>query len=160
MAGDLAAGRARLTALFGSRALAVLAPPWNRFDESFLALLRGCGIGAISRVGPRRARWPARGVFAANVHVDLVAWRGDRGFIGGAAALDGLAGHLRARRRAQVDGDEPSGILTHHLVQDEATGDFLSRLVALTAAHPAARWLDAGEVFAPGIGPSAPTAPA
>ena len=28
------------------------------------------------------------------------------------------------------------------------------RLMALTAAHPAARWLDAGEVFGPGIGTS------
>jgi hypothetical protein len=151
VATDLAAGRERLRELFGPRALAVLAPPWNRFAEAFLPLLAGCGIGAISRVNPRGAVWPALGVFAANVHVDLVAWRGDRGFIGEAAALGGLVGHLRARRRGEVDGDEPTGILTHHLVQDDATEDFLLRLVALTAAHPAAGWLDAGAVFAPGL---------
>jgi D-arabinose 5-phosphate isomerase GutQ len=44
--------------------------------------------------------------------------------------------------------------LTHHLVQDQATDEFLLRLLALTLAHPAARWLDAGEVFAPGVGRS------
>jgi len=148
---DLAAGRARLTALFGARALAVLAPPWNRFDGSFLPLLKACGLAAVSRLGPRRTAWPAAGVFEANVHVDLVAWKGDRGFIGEAAALGGLVGHLRARRRGEADQDEPSGILTHHLVQDEAAGSFLGRLVALTVAHPAARWLAAGEVFAPGV---------
>ncbi len=152
VAADLVAGRERLRASFGGRALAVLAPPWNRFDDSFLPLLAGCGIGAISRVKPRSAAWPTPGVFAANVHVDLVAWREDRGFIGEAAALGGLVGHLRARRGGGADRDEPTGILTHHLVQDQATDEFLLQLAALTLAHPAARWLDAGEVFAPGIG--------
>jgi hypothetical protein len=156
---DLTAGRARLTALFGARALAVLAPPWNRFDERFLPLLAACGLAAVSCLGPRRAAWPAPGVFQTNVHVDLVAWKGDRGFVGDAAALGGLVGHLRARRRGEADQDEPSGILTHHLVQDEAAGAFLSRLVALTAAHPAARWLAAGEVFAAGLGGVASGAP-
>src|SRR5271167_1837939 len=150
VAADLVAGRERLRGLFGGRALSVLAPPWNRFAEVFLPLLADCGIAAISRVNPRGAAWPAPGVFAANVHVDLVAWKADRGFIGEAAALGGLVEHLRTRRCGEVDGDEPTGILTHHLVQDDATGDFLLRLVALTAAHPAASWLDAGAVFAPG----------
>ncbi len=152
---ELRAGRARLTTLFGTRALAVLAPPWNRFAERFLPLLAGCGIAAVSRLGLRRAAWPASGVFEANVHVDLVAWKRDRGFIGETAALAGLLGHLRARRTGAADRGEPSGILTHHLVQDEATGAFLGRLTGLTAAHPAARWLTGGEVFAPALGASA-----
>jgi hypothetical protein len=152
---ELRAGRARLMTLFGTRALAVLAPPWNRFDEGFLPLLGECGIAAVSRLGPRRAARPSPGVFEANVQVDLVAWKRDRGFVGETAALAGLVGHLRARRTGAADGAEPSGILTHHLVQDEATGAFLGRLVALTAAHPAARWLTASEVFAPALGATA-----
>ena len=159
VAAELAAGRKRLRALFGDRALPVLAPPWNRFTEAFLPLLAACGIGAISRTNPRDEAWPAPGVFAANVHVDLVAWKEDRGFIGEAAALRGLVRHLRARRRGDVDCDEPTGVLTHHLVQDEATWDFLLRLVALTAAHRAMRWLDAREVFAPCLDAAAPAAP-
>ncbi len=150
---ELSAGRARLAALFGTRALDVLAPPWNRLDQRFLPLLAGCGIAAVSRVGPRRTAWPSPGVFEANVHVDLVAWKRDRGFIGEGAALMGLVGHLRARRSGAADGAEPSGILTHHLVQDEATGAFLGRLIELTANHPAARWLAGSEVFASAIGP-------
>jgi hypothetical protein len=151
VAADLTAGRARLRALFGDRALAVLAPPWNRFAAAFLPLLAGCGIAAISQVNPRAAAWPAPDVFAANVHVDLVAWKAGRGFIGEAAALGGLVGHLRARRRGMADAAEPTGILTHHLVHDHRTDDFLLRLTALTAAHRATRWLDGGEVFAPGL---------
>ena len=91
-----------------------------------------------------------RGV-AVNAHIDLVAWRGGRGFIGEGEALGALVGHLRARRERRSDPDEPTGILTHHLVQDEETGVFLGRLVDVTRAHSAARWLGADEVFAPGI---------
>jgi hypothetical protein len=152
-AADLCAGRARLAALFGASALAVLAPPWNRFDSRFLPLLGACGIAAISQAGPRHRAWPLPGVFAANVHVDLVAWNGGRGFVGEGAALDLLVGHLRGRRLGLCDSAEPTGIMTHHRVQDGAAEAFLDRLLALTLAHPAARWLAAGEVFAPGIAP-------
>ncbi|MGH7113119.1 MAG: hypothetical protein ACREE9_01325, partial [Stellaceae bacterium] len=150
---ELGAGRARLAALFGSRALAVLAPPWNRLEQRFLPVLVSCGIAAVSRLGPRRAAWPLPGLFEANVHVDLVAWKINRGFIGEGAALAHLVGHLRARRTGAADGAEPSGILTHHLVQDEATGAFIGRLIGLTDGHPAARWLAGDEVFAAALGP-------
>ena len=149
VASDLAEGRSRLTQLFGTRALPVLVPPWNRFDDSFLPLLRDCGISAISRVKPRRAASPVPGLIEANVHVDLVAWAGDRGFIGEGAALGSLVGHLRARRVGSACDEEPTGILTHHLVQDAATDAFLRRLVAVTGAHAAAHWLDATKVFVP-----------
>jgi len=148
VASDLAAGRARLTALFGARALAVLVPPWNRFDPRFLPLLAACGLSAISRVKPRRSHRPAPGIAEANVHVDLIAWAGNRSFVGEEAALSGVVGHLRARRLAEADAEEPTGILTHHRVQDEATDAFLRRLVAVTSAHPATCWLGAAEVFA------------
>jgi hypothetical protein len=151
-AADLAAGRSRLEELFGAAALAVLAPPWNRFADRFLPLLADCGIAAISRAGPRRRAWPVPGVFAANVHVDLVAWSGGREFIGETAALGSLIGHLRGRRLGQFDGTEPTGIMTHHRVQDSAAERFLDRLVAVTEAHPAAHWLAAAEVFAPAAG--------
>jgi hypothetical protein len=82
------------------------------------------------------------------VHIDLVAWAEDRGFIGEEAAIDGIVSHLKARRLGEVDIHEPTGILTHHLVQDEATGAFLRRLVAITNEHPATTWLDAAEIFA------------
>jgi hypothetical protein len=150
-AADLFAGRARLAELFGGTALAVLAPPWNRFADRFLPLLATCGIGGISQAGPRRRRWPLPGVFAANVHVDLVDWGGGRGFVGEDVALDRLVGHLRGRRLAVFDRAEPTGIMTHHRVQDGAAEKFLDRLLALTLAHPAACWLGAGEVFASGI---------
>jgi hypothetical protein len=152
---DLALGRARLAELFGPRALAVLAPPWNRFDDSFLPLLAEIGIRGISKIKARFSAHPEPGVFEANVHVDLVSWRTDRGFIGEAMALGGLVAHLRARRSGDADPDEPTGLLTHHLVQDEGTGAFLGRLISLTHNHPAALWLDADTVFASAAAKSA-----
>ena len=146
---ELAAGRARLSDLFGTRALPVLVPPWNRFDDSLLGLLGRCGLTGISRAGPRSSSPRAPGVIEANIHVDLVAWKGSRGFVGEDAALGGLVEHLRARRLHAVWADEPTGILTHHLLQDEATDAFLDRLVAVSLAHPAVLWLDAGKIFAP-----------
>lgn len=147
VAAELTAGRDRLAALFGGRALGVLAPPWNRFEAGFLPLLAGCGITGLSLAGARPEAVATPGIARADIHVDLVAWRADRGFIGAGAALDRLVGHLRDRRLGRTDSAEPTGILTHHQVQDDATTAFLHRLLALTAAHSAARWLDAATVF-------------
>jgi hypothetical protein len=154
-AADLRAGRLRLTELFGASALPVLAPPWNRFDDCFLPLLAACGIAAISQAAPRRWQWPFPGVFAANVHVDVVDWAGDRGFVGEDLALGRLVGHLRGRRLGWFDRAEPTGVMTHHPILDAATERFLARLLQRVLAHPAARWLSAWEVFAPGIAGSA-----
>jgi hypothetical protein len=145
---ELIEGRDRLASLFGMHVLSVLVPPWNRFASCFLPLLAACGLGAISRLKPRRTPWPSPCIAETNVHIDLVAWATSRGFIGEQAALGGIIGHLQARRLGEVDAEEPTGILTHHLVQDEATDTFLRRLVATTKDHPATRWLDAAEVFA------------
>ena len=147
VASELAAGRARLSDLFGARAQPVLVPPWNRFDDSHLNLLGGCGLTGISRARARSASSRALGIIEVNIHVDLVAWKGNRGFVGEDTALGGLVEHLRARRLRAVWADASTGILTHHLVQDEATDAFLDRLITISVAHPAVLWLHAGEMF-------------
>jgi hypothetical protein len=147
MAAELAAGRARLSDLFGARAQPVLVPPWNRFDGSLLGLLARCGLTGISRARARSGSLRALGIIEVNIHVDLVAWKEGRGFIGEDAALGGLVEHLRARRLRAACADEPTGILTHHLVQDQATDAFLDQLITVSVAHPAVLWLDASEIF-------------
>lgn len=148
VAAELTAGRKRLAALFGARALPVLVPPWNRIDRDLLPLVERCGLFGLSRIGARPAGAPpATRLIEANVHVDLVAWRGDRNFVGEGPALGGLLAHLQARREGAADPAEPTGILTHHRVVDRAGERFLSRLFAATARHPAVRWLAGTEVF-------------
>jgi hypothetical protein len=157
VAAEIGAGRARLTALFGPRALPVLVPPWNRIAREFLPLLPANGLAGLSTmVSPSGASVPpgfappdlvVPGLKVIDVHVDLVAWRGNRGFIGEGAALGSLVGHLRASRGGDPGADQPIGILTHHLVMDRASAAFLDRLFALTRAHAACRWANAGELL-------------
>jgi hypothetical protein len=145
VAAEIGAGRARLKALFGARTVAALVPPWNRFAGEFLPLLGSNGIAGISTMAAPQTPALPPGLVAIDVHVDLVAWHGDRGFIGESVALGGLVGHLRASRISPADSPAPIGILTHHLVMDAPTEAFLDRLIRVTRAHAAARWAAAAE---------------
>ncbi|GIK97936.1 MAG: polysaccharide deacetylase [Alphaproteobacteria bacterium] len=147
---ELAAGNRRLSALFGEtgvKALPVLVPPWNRIAETVVAGLPGAGFAGLSTYGPRPRRHAAPGLLQVNTHADIVDWRGSRGFLGEAAAIGLLVGHLRMRRSGAVDAEEPTGLITHHLVHDAACWSFCTRLAARVAAHPAACWLDAASLF-------------
>lgn len=141
VAAELAAGHERLTDLFGAVA-PVLAPPWNRFAPAFETLLPQAGLAALSTMGSRERGAAAR----VDVHVDPVAWKTGRGFVGNAAALGRLVAELRHRRLGEAAG--PTGILTHHLIADDATAEFIARLVAVIGGHRAARWVDVREVVA------------
>ena len=145
VAQELAAGKARLQALFGDRALPVLVPPWNRFATELLPLLPQLGIAAISAT-PAPATLPP-GLAALDVHVDPVAWHRDRGFVGEPAALGALVRQLQARRLGAEPADRPIGLLTHHLVTDAPTGAFIERLIAVIGAHRAARWAAVTELL-------------
>jgi hypothetical protein len=144
---DLAAGMARLTALFGSRFVPILAPPWNRFAIEFLPLLCSAGLRGLSVMAGSPPATADSGVPRIDAHVDLAAWRAGRGFIGTEAALGLLIGHLRARRLGAADPGGATGILTHHLVMDRDTGAFVDQLRALIDAHAGARWLAAAELL-------------
>ena len=138
----LAAARARLREMAGARFLPVLAPPWNRLPEQLLPHLRPAYVG-LSRYGPRKG---AAALLQINTHVDIVAWQGDRRFVGEEAALRMTANHLAMRRQGEVDAAEPTGLLTHHASHDETAWRFLERLFAFTC-EAGARWRAAAEIF-------------
>ncbi|MDX1434056.1 MAG: polysaccharide deacetylase family protein [Gammaproteobacteria bacterium] len=140
---DLAAGYARLGELFAAQLLPVMVPPWNRLSATLLEPLAALGYRTLSAFAARAEPESAPGLRQINCHVDIIDWRGSRGFRGEARVLEQLCAHLRARRLGEADAEEPTGLLTHHLDHDDACWDFLDRLLARTHAHPAARWLDA-----------------
>ena len=148
VAAELTLGKARLEMLFGPQFQPVLVPPWNRIDPGITARLPGLGYRGLSAYGPRAARAAAPGLPQVNCHADILRWKPTRGFLGTAAALALLTGHLAARRQGEADAEEPSGILSHHLVQDEEAWAFLAALLTFLADHPAAVLLSATEVFA------------
>lgn len=143
----LAAGRDRLRHAFGNRFVPVLTPPWNRFDARHLSLLSGLGYRGLTTYLARREAWAATGVRRINTHVDIIDWHGKRGFLGVGPTLDLLIGHLRAKRSGLADPLEPTGLLTHHLVHDTETWNFLEALLDWCAGRPGLRWRGAADMF-------------
>jgi len=126
---ELAVGRQSLETLLGARALPVLVPPWNRIAPHLVPMLPEIGYAGLSRFGPRERKYAAARLAQINTHVDIIDWRGTRGFVGEEAALGAIVAHLAARRTGDVDAGEPTGIMTHHRDHDEACWAFLSQLL-------------------------------
>ncbi|WP_102108698.1 polysaccharide deacetylase family protein [Oceaniglobus roseus] len=137
--GELEEGRDRLSELHGTRALPIVVPPWNRIGPQVEARLAALGFSALSVFGPERPG-PIRRI---NTHADLIDWRGTRGGRSDAA----MTADILAAAEAGVGC---VGLLTHHLVHDDAAWDFLERFLALTAAHPGCAWRSAGALLSGG----------
>jgi len=144
----LVAGSRRLADLAGRRSLGVLTPPWNRLPVSLLPRLASCQFFGLSRFGARGAAQAAIGLTEINTHIDLIAWRSGRGFVGEEAALMQAIRHLEARREGTADPEEPTGWLTHHACHDEAAWAFLARLFEMLRAEKGVQWGRARDLFA------------
>ncbi|MDQ2634882.1 MAG: polysaccharide deacetylase family protein [Pseudomonadota bacterium] len=140
MLNEIAAARRRLDELFGEQALPVFTPPWNRIAPDLVGALAGTGFAAVSTFMPRTTKFAADGLLQVNTHLDPVAWKSGRGLLDPAFLDTQLAGELEARRTGGADNAEPYGLLTHHLVQDEATWIFTATLVETLLDSGAARW--------------------
>jgi hypothetical protein len=144
---ELGVGSGHLRAAFGPRFEPVLVPPWNRIDPDVVAGLPAQGFAGLSAFGPRASREATPGVVRCNAHADPIAWRDGRRFVGADRALDAVLEHLARRRLGTADRDEPTGLLTHHLVFDADAWRFVGELFARTRRHPAARWVDVAEAM-------------
>jgi hypothetical protein len=112
----------------GPRALDVFVPPWNRIAPDLATALPRLGFHGLSTFGPRPTEAPD-GLAIVNTHLDPVDWRGS----GGLVAAEAFG---QMWRRAPL-GDEPIGLLTHHLVADSAVWRFTEALLDFLAMHPA-----------------------
>ena len=144
---ELSDGLAKLRELAGPRFVPVLVPPWNRIDPALIRELSQAGFRGLSTYGPRNAEMPAPKCRQTNTHVDVVDWRGGRGFVGLDRALSAAVAHLAARRARLADPAEPTGLLTHHAVHEESTWAFIARFIERTRNHPAVRWLSPREAI-------------
>ncbi len=148
VAQELLEGRKRLAEAFGSRFRPVLVPPWNRIGQRVTQSLTSIGFSGLSGYGARSARHAAPGLLQVNCHLDIMRWRPRREFLGSEEAGGRLAAHLRARRSGGADREEATGILTHHLVHDQACWHFLEGLMELLCNHSAVRMRPAAALFA------------
>ena len=150
VATDLEQGRDRLANAFGEQFVPALTPPWNRIDPGHADRLSQLGYRGLTTYLPRKSA-TAAGVRRVNTHVDVIDWHGTRGFLGLAATLQLLVQHLQAKRLGQADPAEPTGLLTHHLVHDTETWEFLGVLLDWCAKTPVIKWRSAADLF-PGAG--------
>ena len=134
-----------LSSRFPKLAQPVFVPPWNRIDDALARQLHGAGFQGLSRFGAGDVSLDP--LAEKNCHLDLINWRGDRGFIGQELALESLISHLQARRAGPVNEDESSGVLSHHDVMGPDSWGFLAELFARTQESDAAHWLTIDEVF-------------
>jgi hypothetical protein len=144
---ELADGRCKMAALFGSQAMPVFVPPWHGFEPCFLPLLWSHGLTGISRKGPRASPFAAEGVLQVNAHMAPIKWSTPPSFGGDDLYLDQVIDHLRGRRLGTYDAAEATGLLTHHLVQNDQSYVFIARFVALVSRHPACIWMNATTLF-------------
>jgi hypothetical protein len=143
----LVAARRQLELTAGKRYLPVLAPPWNRLPDHLVMHLAAAGLRGVSQYGARTRVEAAPGLPQVNTHVDIIAWRSDRKFVGDDEALRAATKHLAAKRTAAADSGEATGWLTHHAVHDEAAWSFLERLFESTRGLPAVTWRRPEELF-------------
>jgi hypothetical protein len=144
LAASLARRREYLATTFGGRFLPALVPPWNRIAPELVPMLPAAGFSGLSVFGPRRKSASAPGVRLVNTHLDLVAWgEGTRSF-----TFEELAPQLATLVAAHAD--EPIGILSHHLVMDEAAFATLDRLLALVQDHRQGRLATIETLFGEG----------
>ena len=143
---ELMTGRDVLEKAFGSAFRPVLVPPWNRLGAHLPPLLPELGYAGLSQFGARDR--PAIGAMRiVNAHVDIIDWKGSRGFVGADAALAQAISHLQARRKGTADPAEATGVLTHHRAHDAGCWDFLEKLFAVTADTNAVEWCSAASLF-------------
>lgn len=137
---DLRQGFDALARLMPDRFLPVLTPPWNRIADAIARRCGEAGLEALSAFGPEPDHGPGRVI---NCHMDPIAWKKGRGFVGRAKAWRLLNEQTAPRRRSKT----PIGILTHHQVHDIETTEFLDELFGLLKAHPGVVWPDLPDLF-------------
>ena len=116
---------------FGESALPVFVAPFHGYALEFVPLLAKHGIDWISFRGARRLWTSGATVRDVNVQACLFDW-GNKRFGEEGKYLTILVDHLHARRLGMIDREEITGILTHHLVQDAASYEFITQLFNIT----------------------------
>jgi Uncharacterized protein conserved in bacteria (DUF2334) len=127
---DIESGRSLLVDVHGLPASDIFTPPWNRCTEATGEALRASGFRVLSRDVTARPL-NVFGLYELPVRVDWFARRK-----GVRLSPEGLGASLA---EAVNDAGSPIGVMFHHELMDEGELKRAGELLALLAAHPAAR---------------------
>ena len=139
MQNELKRGLETMNKLYPDRLVPMFVPPWNRIAPELIGCLDDAGYSALSRFGPPDVPI-ADGIANINTHVDIMDWRGGKTCKDHEVLTRLLA---EALTQSLAGGRYPIGILTHHLVHDEAAWNFLENLFSFAQSQ---RWLSAEEL--------------
>ena len=122
---ELKQGIALLRDALPTHWLPAFVPPWNRFDPTHYPALSAAGFKAFSarynnEFVPDLQNWP--------IHIDIINWR-DKSFAG----LDHCTRSLIDA--IETAGEQPIGIMTHHLDHDADCWAYLDQLLGFIAEH-------------------------
>ena len=148
----LVAGRVKLEGAAQGLVLPVLVPPWNRLSPHLVAHLADGGYRGLSTFGVRNITNLPPGLTQINTHVDIIDWKGGRGFCGTGHVLHQVTTLLAARRANAGGATQPLGWLTHHAVHDAAAWDFLERLFEATTGVEGICWRSPMSLFSASFG--------
>lgn len=140
MLDEIAMGRRRIEELFGRQALPVFTPPWNRIAPAVGEGLPGAGLRVLSAFSPRATKFAAENLLQVNTHLDPIDWHAGGGLFEPSRLASQIVRELADRREGRADNAEPYGLLTHHLVQDEATWTFTATLLEMFTESDVASW--------------------
>jgi hypothetical protein len=119
--------------VLGDGLVPVFVPPWNRMAPGLAPGLARAGYRGLSTFRDRAQREAAPGLVQINTHLDPIDWRGRRGLADPQRLVATLAEAIA--RRAGEARPEPIGLLTHHLVHDDAVWSFCESLLEWTAGN-------------------------
>ncbi|MDE1463440.1 polysaccharide deacetylase family protein [Spartinivicinus poritis] len=143
IASELLTGQNMLQHAFPKQFFPVLVPPWNRLAHSLVNELANMHYIGLSTLGPRQ---PRKDLVVQNVHVDIINWK-QRQFAGEKHCLTQLIQHLQARRLNQIDRQEATGLMTHHLDHDAGCWQFCRQLCEFLKPYSHVQWQQPNRLF-------------
>ncbi len=114
-------------------------PPWNEADARLMIAIAAAGYRTYS-IGIHGR--DEAGLAHVGAEVDILRWKGTPHFRGHRRVLGALRRRLEQRRHSG-DFNQPVGLLTHHLVHDEAAWTFLAWFLPYSQTRFSWRGVDA-----------------
>jgi hypothetical protein len=125
----------------------VFVPPWNRAAPDLVATLPALGYRGLSTFKDRAAALAAPGLVQVNAHLDPIDWRGGGGRVDASILAATAARAVIDRTEGRADRGEAIGLLTHHLVHDEAVWAFCESFVEHVSHRCGMRFLATRVLF-------------
>lgn len=128
---------------FGSRAVPIMVPPWNRIDTKVLAALKAAEFIGVSTYG-QTLMDRTHALPVINSHVDVLDWSKRTGptHVPSHVPEKIIKDIMDALAMRRVSGrHDPLGLLTHHLVQDAETNAFLKTLIQTVLTPQRVTWV-------------------